>query len=106
MSENMILHIHKVMTEIAGYELSGKYKSEDNLIMEIDENGRRRIRFTPVPAADTKEAMEQMILAYMEARDNPGINQLLLIPCVVLDFLCIHPFSDGKVTLRYQQNVA
>ena len=96
MSENMILHIHKVMTEIAGYELSGKYKSEDNLIMEIDENGRRRIRFTPVPAADTKEAMEQMILAYMEARDNPRINQLLLIPCVVLDFLCIHPFNDGN----------
>ena len=37
-----------------------------------------------------------MILAYMEARDNPRINQLLLIPCVVLDFLCIHPFSDGN----------
>lgn len=96
MSENMILHIHKVMTEVAGYELSGKYKSEDNLIMEIDENGRRKIRFTPVPASDTKDAMEQMILAYMEARDNPKINQLLLIPCVVLDFLCIHPFSDGN----------
>ena len=96
MNENMILHIHRVMTEIAGYELSGKYKTEDNLIMEIDENGRRRIRFTPVSAAETKEAMEQMILAYMEARDNPRINQLLLIPCVVLDFLCIHPFSDGN----------
>ncbi|MCL2799147.1 MAG: Fic family protein [Endomicrobia bacterium] len=24
------------------------------------------------------------------------INQLLLIPCFILDFLCIHPFSDGN----------
>jgi len=28
--------------------------------------------------------------------NNPNINQLLLIPCVILDFLCIHPFRDGN----------
>ena len=95
-SENMILHIHEVMTGIAGYELSGKYKEEDNLILEIDESGRRKVRFTPVAAAETKDAMEQLIFAYMEARDNPNVNKLLLIPCVVLDFLCIHPFGDGN----------
>lgn len=95
-SENMILHIHELMTSIAGYELSGKYKEEDNLILEIGENGRRIVRFTPVSAAETKDAMEQMLFAYMEARDNPRINKLLLIPCVVLDFLCIHPFGDGN----------
>lgn len=27
-SENLILHIHEVMTGIAGYDLSGKYKEE------------------------------------------------------------------------------
>lgn len=95
-SENLILHIHEVMTSIAGYDLSGKYKEEDNLIMEIDESGRRKVRFTPVSAAETKEAMEQLVLAYMEARDNPKVNKLLLIPCVILDFLCIHPFGDGN----------
>ena len=96
MSENMILHIHEVMTSVAGYELSGQYKVEDNLIMEMDGSGKRRVRFTPVSASETKEAMEQLVLAYMDARDNPRINKLLLIPCVVLDFLCIHPFSDGN----------
>ena len=40
--------------------------------------------------------MEQLELAYMEARNDAGINQLLLIPCVILDFLCIHPFRDGN----------
>lgn len=96
LNENMILHIQEVMTSIAGYELSGKFKMEDNLIMEIDENGRRKVRFTPIPAAETKEAVEQLILAYMDARDNPRINKLLLIPCVILDFSCIHPFTDGN----------
>ena len=32
----------------------------------------------------------------MDARDDANINQLLLIPCVILDFLCIHPFRDGN----------
>ena len=40
--------------------------------------------------------MEQLILAYMDARNDANINQLLLIPCVILDFLCIHPFRDGN----------
>jgi hypothetical protein len=40
--------------------------------------------------------MEQLTLAYLEARDDSEINQLLLIPCVILDFLCIHPFRDGN----------
>ena len=40
--------------------------------------------------------MEQLELAYLEARDDANINQLLLIPCVILDFLCIHPLRDGN----------
>ncbi len=96
MSENMILHLHEVMTSTAGYELSGQFKVEDNLILEIDESGRRKVRFTPIPAGETKEAINQLILAYIEARDNPKVNKLLLIPCVILDFLCIHPFTDGN----------
>lgn len=40
--------------------------------------------------------MEQLVLAYLDASCDAGINQLLLIPCVILDFLCIHPFQDGN----------
>ncbi len=66
------------------------------MILEVDADGLRRIRFRPTPAAQTALAMEQLELAYMDARDNANINQLLLIPCVILDFLCIHPFRDGN----------
>ena len=95
-SEETILHLHQVMTETAGYEGAGRYKTDDNIIAEIDEFGRRRIRFSPVPAKETADGMEQLILAYIYARDNARINKLLLIPCVILDFLCIHPFADGN----------
>ena len=40
--------------------------------------------------------MIQMILAYYEARQDSEIASLLLIPCFLLDFLCIHPFLDGN----------
>ena len=95
-NEKTILRMHEIMMNIANYAYGGKYKIEDNLIMAIDANGRRSVRFRPVPAQDTKDAMEQLVLAYMDARANSNVNQLLLIPCVILDFLCIHPFLDGN----------
>ena len=36
-----------------------------------------------------------MILAYLDAYQN-GTNPLLLIPCMILDLLSIHPFPDGN----------
>ena len=84
------------MMSMTGYEYGGKYKTTDNYILEEDSQGNRRIRFRPTPAAETQAAMDQLELAYMEARNDANINQLLLIPCVILDFLCIHPFRDGN----------
>lgn len=95
-NENTILRLHEIMMSYSGYEYGGKYKNDDNLIIEQDEEGNRKVRFKPVSAKETKNAMEQLVLAYMEAKDNSNINQLLLIPCVILDFLCIHPFKDGN----------
>lgn len=94
--EGDILRLHAIMMNIASYSFARKYKEYDNDIIEEDPFGRRRVRFHPTSAAETPDEMEQMILAYLEARDNPNINQLLLIPCVILDFLCIHPFRDGN----------
>lgn len=94
--ERDILRLHDMMMSLAGYEYGGQYKTDDNVIMEVDENGNRKVRFRPTPATETPAAMEQLELAYLGARNDAGINQLLLIPCVILDFLCIHPFRDGN----------
>lgn len=95
-NERDILHLHEIMLSFTGYEYGGAYKDTDNAIIEIDASGNRKIRFSPTPASETKKAMEQLVLAYTEAINDSGINKLLLIPCVILDFLCIHPFSDGN----------
>ena len=91
-----ILMLHETMMILAGDDLAGKYKQTDNVIVEIDSQGNRRVRFRPIPATETAEAMDQLELAYLDACSNSHINQLLLIPCVILDFLCIHPFRDGN----------
>lgn len=95
-NEKTILHLHERMLHLTDYNNIGKYKTEDNLIMETAPDGRRSVRFAPVTASETKDAMEQLVYAYIDARDNSNVNKLLLTPCVILDFLCIHPFSVGN----------
>ena len=94
-SEKTILRLFGIMTEYTSVR-NKSYKKTDNVILESDRAGNRRVRFEPIPADETETAMEQMILAYYEAKDDEDINPLLLIPCFILDFLCIHPFSDGN----------
>jgi Fic family protein len=93
--EHDILHLHEVMLSYAPVN-GGSYKQADNVIMEVDSSGVRRVRFAPTAAVETPETMEQLVFAYIDARNNYNINQLLLIPCFILDFLCIHPFADGN----------
>ena len=95
-SEANILSLHEMMSHIAKPNVAGKYKENDNVIMEIISDGTISVRYSFVSARETKESMNQLVLAYIDARDNSNINQLLLIPCVILDFLCIRPFSDGN----------
>lgn len=95
-NENTVLSLHRTMLSATDYNFGGQYKTDDNVILEIDSQGNKKIRFAPVPAEKTKTAMEQLFLAFIEANSNSNINTLLLIPCVILDFLCIHPFRDGN----------
>lgn len=95
-TEETILMLHELMMNYTAHEYSGKYKINNNYIIEEDKQGNRKIRFTPTSVKETPEAIKQLVLAYMDARNNSNINQLLLIPCVILDFLCIHPFTDGN----------
>lgn len=93
--ERDILRLHEMMLSYAAGG-GGRYKDSDNVIMEVGASGERRVRFAPTPADEAAATMEQLILAYMDARDNYAINRLFLIPCFILDFLCIHPFADGN----------
>ncbi len=95
-SEKTILKLHEILMNYTGAEDAGKYKVNQNYIIEEDKMGNRKLRFKPLDAKETPEAMEQLVLAYQDASTNYNINQLLLIPCVIFDFLSIHPFRDGN----------
>ncbi len=92
---NMILQLHKMLYKYGGAE-GGEYKFNDNEIQEEDEKGNKRIRFKPVPAWETPDAMDKLCRAFDEAAADPEIDQLIIIPMFILDYLCIHPFSDGN----------
>lgn len=91
-----ILLLHATLLEYAQTPTRGHLKAEDNVIAARRADGTRSIIYVPTPARETQEAMEQLELAFYEGRQNSNINPLLLIPCYILDFLCIHPFMDGN----------
>ena len=53
-------------------------------------------RFTPVEPFCTPDAVENLCHAYEQAVSAERIDALILIPSFIIDFLCIHPFSDGN----------
>ncbi len=89
--------IRRLHTTICRYlpEGGGDWKREDNVILERRPDGTTRIRFRPVPAALTNDAMEKLTEGYRQAVDG-GWDPLVAIPLAVFDFLCIHPFKDGN----------
>lgn len=93
---SIILQLHRDLYKFEGYEAGGKYKAADNVIEEEDAAGNKFVRFKPVPAWETSEAVEELCKAFEEAIASAQIDSLILIPMFILDFLCIHPFNDGN----------
>ena len=91
---NYILQLHKDLYKFTGAAGAGAFKISDNIIREIDKNGKENIRFRPVQAWETADAIDRLCAAYKGAKDEA--DSLLLICMFVLDFLCIHPFNDGN----------
>lgn len=93
---NIILQLHRDLYKFEGYDTGGRYKAADNVIEEEDENGNKHVRFRPVAAWETPEAVGSLCDSFDRAMASGTIDPLLLIPMFVLDFLCIHPFNDGN----------
>lgn len=93
---SMILQLHRDLYKFSGMSYGGNYKSSDNVIAEIDAQGNKTVRFQPLSAWETPEAMDNLCRAYEEAVGAGKMDPLLLIPMFILDFLCIHPFNDGN----------
>jgi len=93
---NIILQLHKQLYSFAQTTSGGSYKNADNYITETDADGNEKVRFKPVPAYLTVNAMENLCNAFIKSIEKSEYDTLLLIPMFILDFLCIHPFNDGN----------
>lgn len=92
----MILQLHRDLYKFSNSAIGGNFKNSDNIIAEELPDGTKRVRFQPVPAWETTEAMDALCNALQEASTDPELDPLLLMPMFILDFLCIHPFNDGN----------
>ncbi len=94
-SAGTVLQLHGILYRYMP-QPGGHWKATNNDIIERHPDGSSRIRFRPVAAHLTPLAMDDMITRYRSALDLHLADPLVLVPLVVLDFLCIHPFPDGN----------
>jgi len=94
-SIGIVLQFHRDLYQFLPGE-GGKWKPVDNEITETHANATKIVRFKPVPAPQTHNAMEELHKRFDNLWQTGEIEPLLLIPAYVLDFLCIHPFLDGN----------
>jgi len=93
---NIILQCHSMVYRYMPDD-GGRWKMVDNEIVEKNPDGSvKRIRFRPVSAVLTPQAMDTLAKTYNEAINQHNKEPLVVIPLTILDFLCIHPFTDGN----------
>ncbi len=88
--------LHGRLYRYAGDRDAGHFKRLDNKVSERMPDGSVVDRFTPVSAADTPRAMNDLHARFADARAAGIYHPLLLAAAYVLDFTVIHPFRDGN----------
>ncbi len=93
-SEDTILELHR----LARGEIwdAGKYKEKESDIIERFADGKQRVRFKTVSAAQTPAFLRELIELWQECLENREVHPLIALAAFNLDFLCIHPFRDGN----------
>ena len=92
---NVILQLHKELYRFIPIE-GGHWKNADNVISETYPDGTKRIRFEPVSAFETPQAMQSLCQELRERMSKEDVEPLILTSIFILDFLSIHPFNDGN----------
>ncbi len=95
-SVNVCLQLHTLLYRYLP-ENGGHWKMNDNEIVERNPDGTiHRVRLKTVSAVATPQAMDHLAERYKTSIQDLQKEPLLVIPLAVLDFLCIHPYTDGN----------
>ncbi len=95
-SPNYILQLHGELLKHTAFSYGGKFKTTANEIAKTLPDGTKEVIFYPLEPYETPDAVMSLCEAYRNELDKGIVDPLILIPCFILDFLCIHPFNDGN----------
>ena len=93
-SEKTIRELHSLSRGKLGD--AGKYRASESEIIEVQPNGRRRVRFKAVGADKVRPSMAEMVTLWDRCVTERWVHPLVGLAASNLDFLCIHPFRDGN----------
>lgn len=95
-TQNYILQLHKILYSHMNNPLAGRTKSVQNYISAAYPDGHTEILFTSLAPNETSEALDRICEEYNRVIGNLEVEPLIIIPIIIHDFLCIHPFNDGN----------
>ncbi len=96
LNANYILQLHRDLYSQSTKSIGGKFKSTENSIVMVTKDGKMTERFRPLSPIQTPSAIDQICLQYNHITASQDVEDLLMIPIFIHDFLCIHPFDDGN----------
>ena len=91
----LLLHLHRLLFSFVD-DGGGRFKLDDNLVVDRHPDGSTTTRFAPVSAAETENYVWELVDRTNHALEDGGVHPLLVIAAFGLDLLCIHPFGDGN----------
>lgn len=92
---NLTLQLHRDLMKYTAAG-GGRWKMSPNEITEKRPDGSEFVRFSPTPPHLVDESMRMLHDRFSRLHDRGSVDPLFMIPAYILDFLCIHPFSDGN----------
>lgn len=95
LGKNIILQFHRNLMQYTT-EGGGHWKKAPNDITETLPDGSKSIRAATTPPYLVEQQMTGLVDGYNKWLDQNKVDPLVLIALFVLDFLSIHPFSDGN----------
>lgn len=98
-TESSIKHLHKELLKYASKDEGhrGEYKKGENRVEMYDETGKSiGVIFETVPAYLTPKRMQELVDETNIALISKEYHPLIIIGNFVVEFLAIHPFSDGN----------
>lgn len=93
---NYILQMHRDLLKYTSLSYGGCFKTTPNEIDAMLSDGKKIVLFRPLEPYETPDAISSICESYNHTLAKEEIDPLILIPCFILDFLCIHPFNDGN----------